>query len=166
VTWPPYLRWRRDIYRFYGLSTYIGGGWSSWEDLMLAISMGFSETVLGGLILKGNWDGSWVACSFSGNFLIRYLSFSSRRIFCSSEPPGNWVRRLALIFFLPVWIFLSRVWLLPGKRVFRWKFRSIVDYANEMRGRYFVIYTLAGLPRLIFKSPEFWTMTIVLPRLT
>jgi hypothetical protein len=73
---------------------------------MFVVGIGLSETTLGRFILNGNRDG--VDAFFSGISLMRDSSFSNKRIFYVSEPPGNQVRRLALIFFLPARIFANR----------------------------------------------------------
>ncbi len=65
---------------------------------MFVIGINLSKTALGRFILNSNRDRA--ITSFLGISLIRNSSFSNKRIFCTSEPPGNRVRRLALTFFL------------------------------------------------------------------
>jgi hypothetical protein len=73
---------------------------------MFVIGISFSKTVLGRFILNSNRDK--VGAFFFRISLIRNSSFSNKKIFCTSKPLRNRVRRLTLIFFLLARIFANK----------------------------------------------------------
>ena len=105
---------------------------------MIVFDAGFSKTTSGGLTLIGSRNGSSVGCSFSGEDSIRCSSFSNRRILSISLPPGNRVRRLGLDLLLTS-VSSNRPWSLPGNRVFRLNFKSMVDGVGELHCRHFAV---------------------------
>jgi len=54
---------------------------------MFVVGIDLSETTLSRFILNSNRDRA--VASFSGISSIHDSSFSNKRIFCTSEPPGN-----------------------------------------------------------------------------